>query len=345
MKTEVANRVKLCPDCIAKETKPKLKDTKHIGRKAGFPLEVLFIDLVGPLPSTHEGYKYIMTVEDGYSRFVQAYPLRTKEAPEVARVLMERFISTFGCPQTIHSDNGTEFTAEVFKTLMEELQIRKTFTPPYNAQSNPVERFHRTLNAFMRTSVQRDDLQWHKMLASLMLAYNSKVHVSTGVTPHLAFMGREVRLPLDLMIEMPVRKTVHQTVRDMLDRMKKMYKYIQRNGDAVLRRNAASYTGKNNAYNVNDLVWYLSPRKVKVKPPKITNQWLGPFRVTKKVSEVLLKITPAIYEGKVYTVHVGRIKPYLGKLDEATGHRMPGRLDIDDEGDMEGQEVQADHPV
>ena len=322
-----------------------MRNTVHRGRQAGFPLEVLYIDLVGPLPTTTENYRYIMTVEDGYSRFVQAYPLRTKEAPETARVLLERFISTFGCPQTIHSDNGKEFTADVFKTLMEELQINKTFSPPYNPQSNLVERFHRTLNAFVRTSIHRDDLQWHKLLASLTLAYNSKVNVSTGVTPHLAFLGREVRLPLDLMIEMPVRKTVHQTVRDMLDRMKTMYKYIKRNGDAVLRRNAAAYTGRNNAYNENDLVWYLSPRKVKTKPPKLTNHWLGPFRVVKQVSEVLLKITPAIYAGKTYTVHVGRIKPYLGKLNEAKGCNMPGQLDLDDEGDMEGQELQADRPV
>ena len=80
-------------------------------------------------------------------------------------------------PTAIHSDQGKEFTAEVFKDLMEELQVRQTTTPAYNPENKwNIERFHRTLNSLLRVHGDRDVPEWVRFLLVAMLAYNTKEH-------------------------------------------------------------------------------------------------------------------------------------------------------------------------
>ncbi|KRZ05964.1 hypothetical protein T11_10349 [Trichinella zimbabwensis] len=48
--------------------------------------------------------------------------------------------------------------------------------------------------------VDGNPCRWDDMLPFVMLAYNSSVHESTGVTPAIAMLSRELRLPLDIQI-------------------------------------------------------------------------------------------------------------------------------------------------
>ena len=142
MTVDLKAKVGLCEACcLAKRRKHDVKATTHQPSKNGFIGETLYVDLVGPLPQTAEGSRYILTCEDGFSRFVSAYPIENKEAVTVAKVLLEKYLVTFGFPTRIHSDNGKEFCNKVWDELMDRLQIRKTTTPVYNANSKPVERF------------------------------------------------------------------------------------------------------------------------------------------------------------------------------------------------------------
>ena len=90
---------------------------------------------------------------------------------------MERFVANFSCPVSVHSYNGTEFTSEIFKSLMDELKITEAYTPSYNPRSNgKLERWHRDLNAFMRAASAREDPNWFTYLPALSLAHNTKEH-------------------------------------------------------------------------------------------------------------------------------------------------------------------------
>ncbi|KRZ61603.1 hypothetical protein T02_9897 [Trichinella nativa] len=69
-----------------------------------------------------------------------------------------------------------------------------------------------------------------------MLAYNSSVYESTGVTPAIAMFGRELRLPLDVQIENPPEQEahglpeyidrVHELVRDHLKTQQRLQKCL-----------------------------------------------------------------------------------------------------------------------
>ncbi|MCP3665953.1 MAG: transposase family protein [Gammaproteobacteria bacterium] len=111
-------------------------------------------------------------MEDGFSRFISLAPLKSKLSEDVIQGLLKHFISRFGCPLTIHSDNGREFMNLLLGKLLARLEVAHTFTPAYNPQSNNVERFHPA------------------QLPCLELAYNSKVNEATG-RPHFWYFWGE----------------------------------------------------------------------------------------------------------------------------------------------------------
>ena len=339
MVTELKRRTKMCSSCLAK-ARVKGKDCVHRPRKSGFPGERLNIDLVGPLPRTANGNRYILTIEDSFSRYCQAIPIKTKEAKHVADALVEKHVCIFGCPLEILSDQGREFVNSTWKELCKRLEIKKKEMPPYNPNSNPIERFHRTLNAILRTFMDRDDPAWERYLPMATLAYNSKCHSSTGQTPFLVWMGREARLPLDIIVPTPRQQfqTVEEHVQDVLRRFNAMYRKIQEQNEAVFRRNARLYSGNLHDYKVGDRVFYYTGRKLKGKPTKLTYGWLGPYKLERKVSDVIWVLIPLDREGDEVTVHVTRIRPYYGPRE--TGKAIfPGVKDIEDLGDELAEEL------
>ena len=340
MKKDSETRVKACPECLAKIQRVKILDATHQPRKTGYVGELLFVDLVGPMPVTNSQHKYILTMEDAYSRYVVAVPIRNKEAATVSKHLMDRYVSILGTPAAIHSDQGKEFTASVFTDLMDKLQVGRTTTPAYNPQSNGnLERFHRTLNSIIRVFCDREDPEWEQYLPSATLAYNTKQHSSTGITPFLGMFGRECRLPIDLIIPTPddQSKDINVHVKETIDRFKRMFNHVRNKNQAVINRNAQLYTGRTNELKIGTKVWYLAPRKIQGKPMKITDQWMGPFRITGKPTPVLVEITPSDYEGPTITTHMARVTPCSSV--KVNMQRIPNNINIDDKGDELAEEM------
>ena len=339
MVSDMKRKIKMCTACLAK-ARVKGKDCAYRPRKSGFPGERLNIDLVGPLPKSVNGNLYILTIEDSFSRFCQAIPIRTKDSKHVADALIDRHVCTFGCPLEILSDQGGEFVNHTWKALCKRLEIKKKETPPYNPNANPVERFHRTLNAILRTFMDRDDPSWERYLPMATLAYNSKCHSATGQTPFLVWMGREARLPIDIIVPTPHQRyeTVEEHVQDVLRRFHLMFSKIKEKNEAIYRRNAKLYSGKIHDYKMGDRVFYYTGRRVKGKPTKLTFGWLGPYKLVRKISDVIWVLEPVLTEGDEVSVHVTRIRPYYGPRE--TGRAVfPGVTDIEDLGDELAEEL------
>ena len=115
----------------------------------------------------------------------------------MAKVLMDQHFNIYGLPNQLHSDNGREFVNNLWKELFSEFKIQHTTTPPYNPSSNPLEHFHRTIIAMLRTRGEGIQDNWDLWVNASMFAYNTTVSSSTGVTPHYAMFGRKATLPVD----------------------------------------------------------------------------------------------------------------------------------------------------
>jgi len=113
---KIRRLVDRCNTCLAKERSIQAKRGPHVPSKVGNVGEKLFIDLVS-MSETVRKNRYMLTVQDGFTRFASAHPICNKEAGTVARVLIHKHFSVFGLPNQIHSDNGAEFVNKLWVEL------------------------------------------------------------------------------------------------------------------------------------------------------------------------------------------------------------------------------------
>ena len=185
-----------CPECTMRKT-PAPKQRAHLTNVLpGYPLQLIAMDLLGPLPESSQKNSYVLVVSDYFTRWTEAYALPNQEAGTVAKKLVDEFFFRFSLPEQLHSDQGRQFESKVIKELANLLQIRKTRTTPYHPQSDGlVERFNRTLLSMLSTAVADHPWDWEDHLRPLCYAYNSSVQASTGYTPFFLMFGRQARLP------------------------------------------------------------------------------------------------------------------------------------------------------
>ena len=150
--------------------------------------------MLGPLPLTESGNKYIVVIADYFTKWVEALPIPDQEASTIAELLVKEVICRFGVPQLIHSDQGRNFESVLCAEMCQLLGIKKTRTTPYHpASDGMVERFNRTLE--MQLSKFADDNQkdWDLHIPFLVMAYHSADHDSTGCSPSKMMLGREIK--------------------------------------------------------------------------------------------------------------------------------------------------------
>lgn len=104
------------------------------------------MDVVGPLPVTKRGNKYILTLQDAFTRYPEAVAIPDQKSETVARVFVADFIARHGVPKYLVTDRGTNFVSDLFKNVCELLGTNKIQTTAYHPMCNGrIERFHRTL--------------------------------------------------------------------------------------------------------------------------------------------------------------------------------------------------------
>src|SRR5271156_2027350 len=141
-------------------------------------------DLVEMIPyaNVNDGYRYILTLIDLFSRFAWAEPLRDKTGNEVAAAL-RRVFAKGRQPQRFQTDDGREFDNRVVQHLLILENIR-FFTVKSQFKAAVCERFNRTLKAKIRRHFTRTGrYRWIDVLGELMTAYNTATHRSLGVSP------------------------------------------------------------------------------------------------------------------------------------------------------------------
>ena len=211
----------------------------------GEPFETVSVDITGPHPRSYNGYSFILTVQDHFSRWTEAYPLRRHTAEAVAKALFDNWICRFGFPLNLLSDQGAEFEGTVIKQLCAAAHVDKIRTSAYNLKTNgKLERFHKTMNSMLGKCVSSNQRDWPDHVPFVLAAYRATRHESIGFTPNCV-ISREVRTPLDLAYRLPEESQEDvsscEYVNRLISRLKTGYELVRDATKKTIDRMKTSY--------------------------------------------------------------------------------------------------------
>lgn len=101
----------------------------------------------------------------------------------------KQIFHTYGVPEFVVSDNGTQFKAHDFNAFLTRYGITHTYTAYYSPQSNASERVNRSLIAGIRAYLSKDHTLWDQHLSAISCALRNSHHQSIGMSPYHALFG------------------------------------------------------------------------------------------------------------------------------------------------------------
>ncbi|KAB0790765.1 hypothetical protein PPYR_15500 [Photinus pyralis] len=166
---------------------------------ANSAFEKIYLDIVGPLDKDENDFVYILTLQCELSKFVEAYPLKSKDAVTVARSFVENFILRYGIPKEIATDQGSEFISTTMREICKLLQINIVHSTAYHHESiGALENSHKVLNAYLRIQTQNQKTAWSSWIPYYCFSYNTTVHSETRYTPFELVFGKVCAIPNNL---------------------------------------------------------------------------------------------------------------------------------------------------
>lgn len=192
MLCDITRYVRSCPICLA--YKPvQSAPAGQLGKTctASKPWQTISIDLVGPLPRSTQGFRFILSIVDTFSKYTLFIPLRSATASAVTEKIEEHVFLVYGVPRTLLCDNGVQFRSHLFSKLCENYIVKIFYSPLYHAQSNPVERYNRSMKTMLSCFVKDNHKTWSKLLPKINCAVRTLANETTGLTPFFINFGRE----------------------------------------------------------------------------------------------------------------------------------------------------------
>ena len=302
-----------CEKCAKKKNPTKTRIAPMQVVRSGYPMERIALDILGELPVSESGNKYILVISDYFTKWTESFPMQNMEAKTCAKILVTEVISRFGVPNKIHSDQGRQFESHLFSEMCELLQIEKTRTTPYHPQSDGmVERFNRTLCTMLGTFVEDHHRNWDNLLPYVMMAYRSTQHETTGMSPNTLMLGRETSTPLDIAFQMPPgikSASTNDWVWELRESLETVHTFVRQSTSLSICRQKRYHDRKSNyeKIEVNDIVYVYFPVKQTGQSVKLSSFWRGPFKIKEKLADVLF-IVDCGRNGSNQVIHIDRIK-------------------------------------
>ena len=272
------------------------------------PMSRVAVDLIGPLPRSDKGNKYILTLVDYATRFPEAKALSGITAEQVSEAFLEIF-SRLGIPKEIISDQGTQFTGELMREVSGLLKTKQIFTSPYHAMANGlVERFNGVLKNMLRRTAFNNPKSWDRHIAPLLFAYRETPQASTGFSPFELVFSHKVKGPLDILKDLWTGevdgkvKSTYEYVVNMRERLQDAVELANEHlGEAKTRQKKYYDRGaKQRTFREGDKVLILLPTEAN----KLKMAWKG----------VLDQVGPVDYgislKGKRRVYHANMLKYY-----------------------------------
>jgi transposase InsO family protein len=252
--------------------------------QAGYPGERVHLDFLGPFTTSSRGNRHILSMVDQFTKWIELVPLPEQSAESTCKALVENWIARFGAPRIIHTDQGKNFDSKLFRCLCEALEISKTRTTPYHPRSNgQVERYNQQIASYIRCFLEGKIEDWDQYLPLLGMSLRATVSRSTGYTPNMLCLGREVNLPLDVLLGTNVQESVEPSdyARTMVTKMTQVFNSARNHLKSSQVRSKRYYDDKisrpQRHFEPGDLVMVTNSATAVGHSKKLQPLWKGPI--------------------------------------------------------------------
>jgi len=311
MRKSIENYVKKCDSC------PRRKSTRKFIAPLGeveeptFPSPITSVDVTGPYPTTPRKNKYLLTSIDHFTKYAEAFPMPDQTAETCARVYATKIITRHGTGSKLITDQGRAFMLSFFRETCKILGIRKTHTTSYHPQSNGmIERLHRDLHAGLPHYVNSANTNWDIVVPFYLISHRATTHSTTGFIPFFLLHGGEIILPSheDLKARVTGENLDHRR------RLENLKTSLKTSHKTAAKANRSSHQNNKNLYDrkaktrkfeVEDLVYLYNPNMKPDRSRKFYRPWAGPFKVTRRLSELNYEIIDQ--KGKKQVVYINRL--------------------------------------
>ena len=263
-------------------------------------------------------YKYVLLVVDSYSKWSEAFPLRTQEATEVAAVLFKEVICRYGAPNVLVSDRAQQFLSQLVKALCELFQITRFYTSSYRPLLHgSVERMNSVILQFLCLHCKGQQDDWPDLLPSIVMAYRmTPATQSTQHSPFFLLFGREMRLPIDT--SRTPKSTLSSNFKSHLSQVLQNLETARKIAAENIKKAQDKYKEQYNKrtkdpkHRPADRVWLYCTKVPPGMTPKLHRKWVGPYYIVYSGPHNTYKLRRCGDNKEVKVlVNATRLKPYL----------------------------------
>ena len=301
-----------------------------------YPNDIITMDIMGKLSKSSKGNEYILVIVDHFTKWTQAYALKTITANDIANCL-KKWIFQHSIPTQIITDQGTNFQSETLSEVYELLDIYKTRSTAYHPQTDgQTERFMRTLKSMISAYVNEHQNDWDQNLDALIFAYNTALNATTKFTPFELNHGRQARVPLDLYsheVQIDLELNPQEYAQKLKIILENAYKTVLENTMHTMEKAKTRHDRHVRAaqFQIGDLV------SMKIRnATKFGHKWDGPFKILEKQGETDYLIKHVNSKRKRILVHRDKLKKHFNRFNEHTANPNIETVTIKEEPTTQG---------
>jgi transposase InsO family protein len=286
------------------------------------PFQDVSMDVVGPVPNSRRGIRYVLTIQDRLSRWIEFAPMSDASADTTARTFLVSWICRFGVPKRLITDRGTNFMSTLLEEICEFLGIQHAPTTAYRPQGNAQnERSHKDLHSYLAMFLAEADAEnWENYLAHAAWIHNSSYHESLQTSPFEVVTGLTPRTTNSLLpdntpsIEQIEKDTLYS--RHVFGKHPEKIRELRRLARLAIAKAQATTLERANktARYPNLKIGQKVLKRRHVFRTFVDRKWNkkydGPYTVLDVISPTIYKIQRDADSSYVDIVHASYLKPY-----------------------------------
>jgi transposase InsO family protein len=158
--------------------------------------------MVGPLRQAPGGFTHLLVAVNKFSKWIEAQPIVNVHSEEAVSFFTD-IIYRFGIPNTVITDNGTQFTGKKFLNFYDDNHIRVDWSAVAHPKTNgQVERANGLILQGLKPRIfKRLDkfrARWVAELPSVLWSLCTTPSRATGFTSFFMVHSYEAVLPTDI---------------------------------------------------------------------------------------------------------------------------------------------------